>query len=104
MNKTVFIGARMEKAVIDLVDKTAEEEHVDRTKALKELLIRGRKDYLLEKYMDLYRDGKCSIGFVAENTGITIYEAMEEAAKRGLGSDETIEEYKQGLKALAEMP
>jgi predicted HTH domain antitoxin len=60
----------------------------------------GRKQFLLKKYIELYRDGKCSIDKAAEEIGITVNEMMKEASKAGIKSEETIEEYQKGLRLL----
>ena len=100
MTEAEFLGARLDREIVMMVEETAAEEHVDKTKALKELITLGRKQYLLQKYMDWYRDGKCSLDKVAENVGITVAEAMQEAAKAGIRSEETVEEYRRGVQLL----
>lgn len=101
MSQAIFLGARLEKDVVQMVEKTAEEEHIDKTKALKELILLGRKQFLLQKYLDLYRLGRCSIDKAAQEVGITVSEMMQEAVKIGIKSSQTIEEYKKGLKLLS---
>ena len=100
MSEVEFLGARLEKDIIEMVEKTAEEEHVDKTKALKDLIILGRKQFLIDKALDLYQRGRCSIDAAAEMVGVTITEMMQEASKAGIKSSETIEEYRSGLKLL----
>lgn len=100
MSQVSFLGARLEKDIIKMVEKTAEEEHIDKTKALKELVILGRKQFLIRKYLELYREGKCSIDKAAEEAGITVIEMMQEAAKSGIKSSESTAEYKRGLELL----
>jgi len=100
MSKISFLGARLEKDIVKMVEKTAEEEHIDKTRALKELLILGRKQFLIQKYLEIYRTGKCSIDKAAEEVGITVTEMMQEAVKAGIKSTETIEEYRRGLQLL----
>ncbi len=101
MSEVQFIGARLEENIILMVEKTAQEEQVDKTKALKDLIILGRKQFLIQRYMELYRRGGCSIDQAAKEVGITVAEMMEEASKAGIKSTETIEEYKAGLKLLS---
>ncbi|MBI2672167.1 hypothetical protein HYX16_04500 [Candidatus Woesearchaeota archaeon] len=60
----------------------------------------GRKQFLLKKYIESYRDGKCSIDKAAEEVGITVNEMMKEVSKVGIKSDETLKEYKKGLRLL----
>ncbi|MEK6857017.1 MAG: hypothetical protein AABX39_00325 [Nanoarchaeota archaeon] len=55
---------------------------------------------LIKKYLELYREGKCSIDKAAEKIGVTVNEMMQEAIKAGIQSSETIEEYKTGLALL----
>ncbi len=100
MNKSEYLGARLEKSIVEMVEKTAEEEHVDKTQALMKLIILGRNQFLVNKYLNLYKEGKCSIDRAAEELGITVTEMMQEAVKANIKSTETIEEYKQGLKLL----
>ena len=100
MTEVEFLGARLEKDIIGMIEETAAEEHVDKTKALKELIILGRKQFLLQKYLDLYRLGQCSLDKAAQRVGITVSEMMQEAAKAGVPSSETIEEYRRGLELL----
>jgi predicted HTH domain antitoxin len=100
MGEVTFLGARLEKEIIEMVEETAKEEHVDKTKALKELILLGRKQFLIHKYLDLYRLGRCSIDKAAQAVGITVYEMMQEVVKAGIKSTQTIEEYKRGLQLL----
>lgn len=101
MSEAQFIGARLEENIMFMIEKTAQEEQVDKTKALKDLIILGRKQFLMQKYIELYRQGRCSIDKAAKEVGITVAEMMQEAANAGIKSTETIEEYKKGLKLLS---
>ena len=60
----------------------------------------NNKKYLLQKYLELYRTGQCSIDKAAEKIGITVNEMMQETARAGITSTQTIEEYKEGLALL----
>ncbi len=100
MAEVEFLGARLEKDVIIMVEETAKEEHVDKTKALKELIILGRKQFLIKKYLDMYKHEQCSIDKAAQACRITVNEMMKEAIKEGIKSNETIDEYRKGLELL----
>lgn len=100
MSSSDFIGARLDKDTLRMVEKTAKEESMDKSKALKELIRKGRKQYLIEKHLEQYRKGLCSIDKAAEEAGISVAEMMQEAVKSGIKSDQTIEEYRRGLKIL----
>ncbi len=100
MSSAEFIGARVEKDIAGMIEDTAKEEYVDKTAALKQLVLLGRKQYLLQKYLKLYREGKCSIDKAAESAGIIVAEMMQEAAKAGIHSSETADDYRKGLELL----
>lgn len=100
MSETEYLGARLERDIVKMVEKTAKEENIDKTKALKELIILGRKQLLIQKQIDLYRKGQCSIDKAAEIVGIPVTEMMREAVKAGISSNETIEEYRRGVSIL----
>jgi len=100
MAEVEFLGARLEKDIIMMVEETAKDEHVDKTKALKDLIILGRKQFLIKRYLDMYKHEQCSIDKAAQACRITVNEMMKEAMKEGIKSSETMEEYKKGLELL----
>ncbi len=100
MSDTVFLGARVEDDILAMVDQTAAEEHVDKTKALKRLITLGRKKLLLDKALEQYRKGFCSLDKAAKMAHVCVSEMMHEAANAGITSTETIEEYKKGIVLL----
>lgn len=100
MTKAVYLGARLDDTIVRMVELTAQEEHLDKTSALKELIIIGRRQFLIDKHLNDYRLGRCSLDKAASLVGITISEMMQEAAKVGIRSTETIEEFRRGLKLL----
>ena len=55
---------------------------------------------LLNKQLEAYRKGTCSVDKAAQIVGITVSEMMDEIAKAGLRSTETFEEYREGLRLL----
>jgi len=100
MSDAEFFGARLEKNITRMVEDTAIEERVDKTKALKELIVLGRKQFMLKKHLELYRTGKCSIDKAAKAVGITVAEMMEETSKAGIRSSESAEDYRKSLELL----
>jgi len=98
-----FLGARIEPEILKILDKVSEEKKVDRTSAIKILVNAGWKELSLEKALRLYREGKASVDKAAKIAGLTVSEMMDEIAAHGIKSDETIEEYKQGVKILMEL-
>ena len=97
-----FLGARIEPELMDIVDKVSEEKKIDRTAAIKILINTGWKKIILQKALDSYKDGMVSVDKAAKIAGITISEMMDEIAKIGIKSDETMDEYRQGIKFMME--
>ncbi len=100
MGEKKFLGARVEQDIYGIVEEVASEEHVDKTTALKLLVEAGWKEMKLEKALTLYRNGSVSIDAAAKIAGITVNNMMQLAVAYGIKSEETIEDYKMGLKLL----
>jgi predicted HTH domain antitoxin len=100
MTEVKFIGARLESEIAEMIDQTAEEENIDRTAALKELIQYGRQKLLEEKAIEMYREGKISVDKAAKMLSITVSETMRLFANAGITSEETLSDYKEGLKLL----
>jgi len=95
-----FLGARIEPEIMEIVNKVSEEKKVDRTSAIKILVSAGWKELSLEKALQLYKEGKISVDKAAKIAGLTVSEMMNEITIHGIKSDETLEEYREGVKLL----
>lgn len=95
-----FLGARIEPEILQIIDGISKERNIDRTTALKVLVTVGWKGIRLEKAINLYKERKISVDKAASIAGLTVSEMMDILASRNIKSDETIEEYRQGLKLL----
>ncbi len=100
MSKTRFIGARMEEEVYKIIDKVAKEEKLDKTSAMKILVQEGWKGLRLKKTLFKYQQGLISVDKAATLSGINVNEMMKAIVSYGIKSEETLEEYKKGIKIL----
>lgn len=100
MAETRFFGARIEPREFGIIEKVAKEENVDRTSAIKILIDKGWKELRLEKALEDYRDGKISIDKAARIAGLTVHEMMDEAAAKGIRTEESIADLRKGVKLL----
>ncbi len=98
--RKTFVGTRMEPEMVKIVDKMAHERNIDRTAAMKVLVYTGWKELQLEKAIDLYRKGTISLDKAAEIASITIGEMIQIATLHGIKSEETLEEYREGIRLL----
>ena len=97
---TKLVGARLDDATLEVIERTAREERLDRTAAMKELICYGRQKLLEKRAIEAYRDGRISADKAAEMMKTTVIEAMQIFASAGLRSEETLEEFREGLKSL----
>lgn len=102
MPETKFVGARLKPEIVRIIDKTAKEEKTDRSNALKELIQLGREKILEKRAIELYREGRISVDKAAEMLSMNVSEVMKLFAGAGIKSEETLEEYRAGLKLLLE--
>lgn len=100
MTKTRFLGARIEPEIYEIINKAAQEENLDKTSTLKMLIKEGWKGIKLKKALQHYEKGLISVDKAASLAGITVSEMMGLIAANGVKSEETLEEYKAGVKLL----
>lgn len=100
MYKTKFLGVRMEREIYDIIDKVTHEENLDKTSAIKVLIKEGWKELRLKKALEQYRQGLISVDKAAKMAGLTLSEMMNEIASHGIKSEETLEEYRKGIRLL----
>mgnify|MGYP001559559694 CR=1 FL=1 len=103
MHKTKFLGVRMEKNIYNIIDKVTQEENLDKTSAIKVLIKEGWKELRLKKALNKYEQGLISADKAAKIAGLTINEMMKEIAYHGIKSEETLEEYRKGVKLLTKI-
>jgi predicted HTH domain antitoxin len=92
--KTVSI--RLEADDYRFLKSLAEADKEDVSKAVRDLVARGRVLLALERY----RDGKASLSKAAETAGLSISEMMDILARHGVASDLSLEDYREGLNTL----
>ena len=68
------------KNVMTLVNLRTEEEHVDESTALMQLLFMGAQDYVIE----LYKQGRISVGRAADLLGVSTFDVIAIARERGI--------------------
>jgi len=99
--KTEQVNLRLEVDLIAAIEDAAREESLDRGTMIRKLLIRGLSRRRLDRAMELYQAGEISIGRAAEDAGVTHYEIMEEAERRGIAHPLDLAEVEE---MLASMP
>jgi len=94
MAKTVSI--RMDEENYAFLHKLAREEKEDLSKAVREVVYKGRVMLALEKY----KKGQASLGKAAELAGLPVGQMITVLAEYGVPSNLDTEDYLQGLEHL----
>jgi hypothetical protein len=77
---------RINKKVYDDINKRAKEEYIDTSSFLRKLVMKAYKEYKLDEDLKDWSKGRKSIGEVAKNNNISIWQAIDEIKKRNLSS------------------
>jgi predicted HTH domain antitoxin len=95
MTKTMSI--RMDQENYDFLTELTKQERSDFSKAVRDLVTRGRILLAVEKY----KKGDLSLGKAAEVAGLSVGQMMTLLAEFGVESRIDQDDYRQGLKNLA---
>jgi predicted HTH domain antitoxin len=94
MARTVSI--RMDEENYSFLNKLAKEEKEDLSKAVREVVYKGRVMLAIEKY----KKGEASLGRAAELAGLTVGQMMTLLEEYGVESNLEKEDYLKGLENL----
>jgi len=95
MTKTMSI--RMDQENYDFLTEFTQQERSDFSKAVRDLVTRGRVLLAVERY----KKGDVSLGKAAEVAGLPVGQMMTLLAEFGVESRVDQDDYRQGLKNLA---
>lgn len=94
--RTTPYPLRLPKHLIELADLRAQEERIDRSAALRQLLYTGAEEYALE----LLSRGRISLSKAAELLNMSTLAVIEKAQERGIQLGGEIEAYRRAGAAL----
>lgn len=78
------VTARIPEDIYEEIERIRENEHLDRSTAIKRLLERGIADWRLESAITGYRDGSISLGRAAELAGVSLWQFLDTLDDRGV--------------------
>jgi predicted HTH domain antitoxin len=96
---TKAMSIRMDQDNYEFLTSITREEQRDLSKAVRDLVTKGRVLLAVEKY----KDGEASLGKAAEIAGLPVGQMMDLLAKFGVRSTIDHEDYRQGLANLAKV-
>ncbi|MFH1256820.1 MAG: UPF0175 family protein [Candidatus Diapherotrites archaeon] len=101
MEKAKAIGIRLDKGLLEKIDRLSKAEHFDRSTIIRLLLEEGYGDYVKKKAAENYMAGKITISMAAELSNSTVWELEQYLVKKGFKSQYSIEDLNEELKNLA---
>lgn len=87
------LSVRMNKEILDELDRIAKLQEVDRATIVRRIIDRGIKKQRIDLALDLYQKGE-SLERAANISGASLWDVLEQRKRRGITSKFDIEEEK----------
>jgi predicted HTH domain antitoxin len=98
----VTITTRVSDNLVKLIDKIAKKEGMDRSTVLRRFLEQSTKNWLIEKSLKEFQEGKLTLRQAAKNSGLSLWEIIDEVKNKKIYFPYTIEDLKDDLRAVNE--
>ena len=102
MSELISLGIRLDKKMVEELNRIADEEHVDRTTVIRKLIAEAVENYKKDMVLRKYEQGKISISKAAEDTGLTVGEIEEYMVRKGYRSKYSTADLERELEFLKE--
>jgi metal-responsive CopG/Arc/MetJ family transcriptional regulator len=96
----VTFTTRIEEDLAKAIDEVSKEEGIDRSTVIRRLLMKAVKEYLIDKSLEEYEQGKITLWQAATKCDMSVWEMVIEAKKREIHVPYTLEEFREDLKGL----
>jgi predicted HTH domain antitoxin len=96
----VTFTTRIEEDLAKIIDEVSKEEGMDRSTVIRRFLIKAVKEWLIERNLQDYEQGRVTLWQAAKICDLSVWEMTLEAKKRETHVPYTIEEFKEDLKGL----
>jgi predicted HTH domain antitoxin len=96
----VTFTTRIEEDLAKAIDQVSKEEGLDRSTVIRRFLMKAVKEWLIERTLEDYEQGKITLWQAADKCGISLWEMTLEARKREIHVPYTLEEFVEDLKGL----
>ncbi|MCJ7609063.1 UPF0175 family protein [Candidatus Bathyarchaeota archaeon] len=96
----VTVTTRVEDELAEQIDEVAKTEGMDRSTVIRRFLSKAVRDWLIEKSLGDYEEGKTTLWQAASKCGLSLWEMMGEARRREVHVPYTLEELREDLKGL----
>ncbi len=99
MKMSKVVSLRLSEEEEETIEKLSKEENKGKSEVVRELIRYGK----MYRTIKSYKDGKISLGKVADEIGISIADAMDLLRSFGLKADIDRDEYLEGKENLEEV-
>ena len=96
----VTLTTRVEDELAKMIETVSKEEGMDRSTVIRRFLMKAAKDWLIQKSLQEYEEGKITLWQAARKCSLSVWEMIDEARKRQVHVPYTLEEFKKDLKGL----
>lgn len=96
----VTFTTRIEEDLAKVIDEVSKEEGIDRSTVIGRFLMKSVKEWLIEKNLEDYEQGKLTLWQAAKACNLSLWEMTLETKKRETHVPYTLEEFKEDLKDL----
>ncbi len=96
----VTLTTRVDDELAKLIDEIAKREGMDRSTIMRRFLAKAVRDWLIEKSLKDYEEGRITLWQTAENCGLSLWEIINEAEKRKVNVPYTLEDLKEDVAEL----
>ena len=94
------LTTRVENELAEIIDEVSKEEGMDRSTVIRRFLMKAAKDWLIEKSLQEYEEGRITLWQAARRCGLSVWEIIDEAKRREVHVPYTLAEFKEDLKGL----
>ena len=91
----VTFTTRIEEDLAKVIDEVSKEEGLDRSTVIRRFLMKAVKEWLIERSLEDYEEGKATLWQAAERSGLSLWEIIVEAKKREIHVPYTLEEFRE---------
>jgi len=97
---SINVTASVDEDLVRIIDRIAKEEGLDRSTVIRRFLHRAVSEWLIEKSLKDYEDGKLTLWHAAKKCNLSLWEIINEVKKRNIHVPYTFEDLKEDLKGL----
>jgi predicted HTH domain antitoxin len=97
----VTITTRVDDWIAKLIDEIARREGMDRSTVMRRFLLKGIREWRIERALKEYEEGKITLWQAAEKCNLPLWEMIDEVKKRIIHVPYTLEDLKEDIEGIS---